>query len=84
MKPYTATFLKKGKRMVTERYVLFADGISDSHAKARAWINFMKTNLFESTTPDDWELESLVQDPHCLREKSLHFVFDKEGAYVTA
>ena len=69
MKPYTATFLKKSTRMVTERYVLFADGISNSHAKARAWINFMKTNFFKST-PDDWELESL------------ELVFNEEGEYI--
>jgi hypothetical protein len=71
MKPYTATFLKKSTRMVTERYVLFADGISDTHANSRAWINFMKTKFFKST-PDDWELESL------------ELVFDKEGEYAIA
>ena len=69
MKPYTATFLKKSTRMVTERYVLFADGISDTHANARSWINFMKTSFFKST-PDYWELESL------------ELVFDEQGEYI--
>jgi len=71
MKPYTVTFLKTSNRMVTERYVLFADGISDTHANSRAWIKFMDTGFFRAT-PDDWELETL--EP----------VFDKEGEYVIA
>lgn len=71
MKPYTVTFLKKGNPMVTERYVLFADGISDTHADSRAWIKFMETGFFRAA-PDDWELETL--EP----------VFNEEGEYVTA
>ena len=54
MKPYTATFFNRWN----ERYVMFADGISDTHANARAWIKFMKTQFFKDA-PDAWELESL-------------------------
>jgi hypothetical protein len=54
MKPYTVTFLNEWN----ERYVLFADGISDTHANARAWIKFMKTKWY-ADAPDSWSLESL-------------------------
>ena len=37
---------------------MFADGISDTHANARAWIKFMKTQFYKDA-PDSWELESL-------------------------
>tara|TARA_Y100000310_G_scaffold306589_1_gene347871 strand:- start:1986 stop:2198 length:213 start_codon:yes stop_codon:yes gene_type:complete len=58
MKAYTATFLNTW----SERYVLYADGISDTHANARAWIKFMKTQFYKDA-PDSWELEELVIMP---------------------
>ena len=34
------------------------DGISETHATARAWIKFMKTRLYKEDA-DGWELEEL-------------------------
>jgi len=58
MKAYTATFFNSWN----ERYVMCADGISDTHANARAWIKFMKTQFYKDA-PDSWELEELVLVP---------------------
>ncbi len=37
---------------------MMCDGINDTHANARAWIKFMKTNWY-TDAPNDWELEVL-------------------------
>ncbi len=65
MKPYCAIFCNTWN----ERYSMFADGISDTHANARAWIKFMKTKWY-TDAPDAWDLESL------------ELIFDKNGEYV--
>ena len=54
MKPYIARF----KNTWGERYEMMCDGISDTHANARAWIKFMKTSWY-ADAPEDWELEVL-------------------------
>ena len=67
MKPYTATF----HNTWDESYVMFADGISYTHANARAWIKFIDTQWFKDA-PNAWEL------------KHLEPVFNKKGEYITA
>jgi hypothetical protein len=54
MKPYTATF----RRMSGEEHVVQTDGISNTHANARAWIAFMKTRIFK-LAPNHWDLVKL-------------------------
>jgi|TARA_Y100000310_G_scaffold269670_1_gene283017 hypothetical protein len=54
MKPYIARF----KNIWGERYEMSCDGVSDTHANARAWLKFMKTSWY-SDAPRDWELEVL-------------------------
>ena len=55
MKPYTATFYNTWD----ESYVMFADGISYTHANARAWIKFMKTQFYKDA-PNAWDLKHLT------------------------
>ena len=54
MKPYTATF----RRQSGEEHIVQTDGISDTHANARAWIAFMKTRIFK-LAPNHWDLVKL-------------------------
>ena len=67
MKAYTAIFLNTWG----ERYSMFADGISDTHANARAWIKFMKTQFYKDA-PDALDRESLTP------------LFDENGVYTPA
>ena len=67
MKAYTAIFLNTWG----ERYSMFADGISDTHANARSWIKFMKTQFYKDA-PDAWDMESLTP------------LFDENGVYTPA
>ena len=57
MKQYIARFVGKNEFTRTET-TIHVDGISDTHANARAWIKFMKTQLFKND-PDIWELVAL-------------------------
>jgi len=54
MKPYIATF----RRMSGEEFTIETDGISDTHAGARAWIAFMKTRVYK-LAPNHWDLVEL-------------------------
>ena len=57
MKNYLATFANRNGTEVT----LATDGISETHATARAWIDFMKTQSFREDE-DGWELDELWDD----------------------
>ena len=59
MKQYIATFIHKGKLTRTETTVR-CDGVSDNHARARAWIKHMDSLVFKNDY-DNWELISLTQ-----------------------
>tara|TARA_Y100000296_G_C5136466_1_gene238482 strand:- start:796 stop:1029 length:234 start_codon:yes stop_codon:yes gene_type:complete len=54
MKEYKVTF----RRQSGEEHHLYADGVSATHATARAWIKFMKTNLYKNS-PRHWDLIDL-------------------------
>ena len=55
MKNYHAWFQNEQKsRAIT----IACDGISETHAQARAWIKFMGTQAFREDE-DNWELEAL-------------------------
>jgi|TARA_B100000959_G_scaffold284469_1_gene356198 hypothetical protein len=67
MLPYSATFRNEWD----ETYTMFADGITDVHADARAWLKFMTTQWYRDA-PDSWKLEKL------------QLIFDKNGEYIIA
>ena len=54
MKNYHAWFTND-KTTIT----LAVDGISETHAKARAWLKFMRTQTFKEHDEDSWKLEAL-------------------------
>ena len=54
MKNYHALFIND-KTTIT----LAIDGISETHAEARAWIKFMATQSFKEYDEDSWKLEAL-------------------------
>jgi hypothetical protein len=54
MKQYIARFVGKNKFTRCET-TIECDGINDTHANARAWIKFMRSQLYRND-PDIWEL----------------------------
>ena len=56
MKNYLATFVNRDGTEIS----LAADGISLTHASARAWISFMKTQSYKENE-DSWKLETLKE-----------------------
>ena len=61
MRSYIARFVGKNKFTRSET-TIHVDGINDTHANARAWIKFMRTQLYKND-PDIWELVAL-RDAH--------------------
>ena len=51
MREYKTTF----RRMSGEEETVYADGVSETHAKARAWIAFMKMSVYKNL-PAHWDL----------------------------
>jgi len=61
MKNYYAHFTNKKTRWTNGSSILVTiDGISLTHASARAWISFMKTQSYKENE-DSWKLETLKE-----------------------
>ena len=60
MKNYHAHFTQADDSF-PQAIMIAVDGISDTHAYARAWIKFMETKSYKDS-PKGWELDLLEED----------------------